>query len=86
MASGKSRRGLLKGLFGTVAGGAIATAVVQEADAAGRGGGETCRKSSDCLSGICQVGGDGRRRCCNQECYNCGLYNSDLCCDNLCTA
>ena len=84
MAAGKSRRGLLKGLFGTVAGGAVATVTAQQAAAAARGGGETCRKGSDCLSGVCEIAADGRRRCCNQECYNCGFYNTETCCDNLC--
>jgi len=86
MAAGKSRRGLLKGLFGMVVGGAVATVATDNANAAARGGGETCRKGGDCLSGVCAVGSDGRRRCCNQECYNCGAFNTETCCDNLCTS
>jgi len=66
--TGTSRRSLLKLALGTSLGGVLGAVGLAEAEAA-RQVGQTCRRSSDCTSGICEISTDGRRRCLPLTCH-----------------
>ncbi len=65
VASQRTRRGAMKtGIAGL--GAMLGIGFAGRADAAAkRSDGETCRNGSQCVTGFCQVGSDGRRRCVN---------------------
>ena len=75
LATGTSRRGMLKGLAGALAGGTLAFAGGRRANAA-RGYGRFCTSGAQCATGYCKVYPNGNGRCfcppgtmlCNGQC------------------
>ena len=65
VAASTSRRRLLKAGLGSALAAALSGVGLADTSAARRlrGIGKTCRKDAECLSGVCGLGSDGRRRC-----------------------
>ena len=96
VASARSRRTLLKSVLGLIAGGALASrAGVAEAVSC-RGGGDTCSRSNQCCSGVCDTSNPDRalrNRCtcaagqanCRNQCVDV-MNDVDNCgaCGNVC--